>query len=292
MNDEEKGALKVNEYLNNFFGHDFLTLKALEEQDVLGGKKIRFEIVRNGKKAHHLSEGECSLIAFCYFMAKLEDVATKGSKPIIWIDDPISSLDSNHIFFVYSLINAEIIAKEEFEQIFISTHNLDFLKYLKRLQSTEQRSYFLISREKETSKIKLMPRYLKDYVTEFNFPFHQIYMCSISDADDESQHSLFYNFGNNTRKFLEAFLYYKYPNATNQIEKLTKFFGDNRQASTMTDRINNEFSHLEGLFERSMMPIDVPEMKKTSKFILDKIKEKDNDQYEALLMSIDVEVET
>ncbi len=295
MNDEEKGALKVNEYLNNFFGHDFLTLQALEEQDVLGGKKIRFEIVRNGKKAHHLSEGECSLIAFCYFMAKLEDVETKGSKPIIWIDDPISSLDSNHIFFVYSLINAEIISKQEYEQIFISTHNLDFLKYLKRLPNAlnkNQCSYFLISRDKENSRIKLMPRYLKDYVTEFNFLFHQIYLCSISDADDESQHNLFYNFGNNTRKFLEAFLYYKFPNATDQIEKLTKFFGDNRQASTMTDRINNEFSHLEGLFERSMMPIDVPEMKKTSKFILDKIKEKDNEQYDALLMSIGIEIET
>ena len=291
MKDEEKGALKVNEYLNNFFGHDFLTLQALEEAD----KKIRFEIIRNGKKAHHLSEGECSLIAFCYFMAKLEDVETKSSKPIIWIDDPISSLDSNHIFFVYSLINAEIIAKQEFEQIFISTHNLDFLKYLKRLPSAlnkNQSAYFLISREKENSRIRLMPRYLKDYVTEFNFLFHQIYMCSTTDADDENQHNLFYNFGNNTRKFLEAFLYYKYPNATDQIEKLTKFFGDNRQASTMTDRINNEFSHLEGLFERSMTPIDAPEMKKTAKFILEKIKEKDNEQYEALLLSVGVEIET
>ncbi|WP_339838853.1 AAA family ATPase [uncultured Flavobacterium sp.] len=291
MKDEEKGALKVNEYLNNFFGHDFLTLQALEEAD----KKIRFEIIRNGKKAHHLSEGECSLIAFCYFMAKLEDVETKSSKPIIWIDDPISSLDSNHIFFVYSLINAEIIAKQEFEQIFISTHNLDFLKYLKRLPNAlnkNQSAYFLISREKDNSRIRLMPRYLKDYVTEFNFLFHQIYMCSTTDSDDENQHNLFYNFGNNTRKFLEAFLYYKYPNATDQIEKLTKFFGDNRQASTMTDRINNEFSHLEGLFERSMTPIDAPEMKKTAKFILEKIKEKDNEQYEALLLSVGVEIDT
>lgn len=289
MKDEEKGALKVNEYLNNFFGHDFLSLQAKEESD----KKIRFEIVRNGKKAHHLSEGECSLIAFCYFMAKLEDVETKGSKPIIWIDDPISSLDSNHIFFVYSLINAEIIEKEEFEQIFISTHNLDFLKYLKRLPGALNKTksgYFLISRENENSRIRLMPRYLKDYVTEFNFLFHQIYMCSTADQNDESQHSLFYNFANNTRKFLEAFLYYKYPNAIEKDDKLKRFFGDNRQASTMTDRINNEFSHLEGLFERSMTPIDIPEMKKTAQFILDKIKEKDNEQYEALLLSIGVEI--
>lgn len=288
MNDEEKGALKVNEYLNNFFGHDFLTLQAIEDTDEFGGKKIKFEIVRNGNKAHHLSEGETSLIAFCYFMAKLEDVETKGSKPIIWIDDPISSLDSNHIFFVYSLINAEIFEKQEFEQIFISTHNLDFLKYLKRLQSDVERSYFLISRENEKSKITLMPKYLKEYVTEFNFLFHQIYKCSVAESDDENQHSLYYNFGNNTRKFLEAFLFYKYPNALKRDDKLKRFFGNNTQASTMTDRINNEYSHLEGLFERSMTPIDVPEMKKAAKFILNKIKEKDNEQYEALLLSIGI----
>lgn len=90
------------------------------------------------KKAFHLSEGECSLIAFCYFMAKLDDIETKGNQPIIWIDDPISSLDANHIFFVYSLINAEIVTPEKykdggeikerdrFKQLFISTHNLDF----------------------------------------------------------------------------------------------------------------------------------------------------------------------
>ncbi|MCH6199724.1 AAA family ATPase [Aquiflexum sp. LQ15W] len=294
MNDEEKGAIKVNEYLNNFFGHDFLSLKALEESDQLGGKKIRFEIIRNGKKAHHLSEGECSLIAFCYFMAKLDDTETKGSKPIIWIDDPISSLDSNHIFFVYSLLNSEIVAKQDFEQLFVSTHNLDFLKYLKRLPSAAnsvQRGYFIVSREGEISKFKLMPKYLKDYVTEFNFLFHQIYLCANADADDEIQHGLFYNFGNNTRKFLEAFLFYKYPNALGD-DKLTRFFGDNRQASSMTERINNEFSHLEGLFERSMIPIDIPEMKKTANFILRKIKEKDNDQYEALLISIGIELTT
>lgn len=39
-----------------------------------------------------------------------------------------------------------------------------------------------------------------------------------------------------------------------------------------------------------MTPIDIPEMKKTATFILDKIKEKDCEQYEALLLSIGVEV--
>jgi len=289
MKDEEKGALKVNEYLNNFFGHDFLTFQAKKEEV---DKKIRFEVVKNGEKAHHLSGGERSLIAFCYFMAKLEDVETQGSKPIIWIDDPISSLDSNHIFFVYSLINTEIIVRQAFEQIFISTHNLDFLKYLKQLPDASNKkksAYFLISREKDNSKIKIMPKYLKNYVTEFNFLFHQIYRCAKANDDDESQHNLFYNFGNNVRKFLEMFLYYKYPdpNIAKQ-EKLIAFFGDNKQASAMTDRINNEYSHLEGLFERGMTPIEIPEMKKTARFILNKIRESDDEQHKALLSSIGV----
>lgn len=293
MNDEEKGALRVNEYLNNYFGHDFLTLKAIEETDSsTDGKKIRFDIVRNGSKAHHLSEGECSLIAFCYFMAKLEDIETKGQKPIIWIDDPISSLDGNHIFFIYSLINSEIVTSQEFEQLFISTHNLDFLKYLKRLPGVlnkNQGRYFMTVREGDKSKIKLMPRYLKDYVTEFNYLFHQIYICANADSDDDDQHVVYYNFANNARKFLEAFLFYKYPNAIEHDDKLNRFFGDNRQASTMTERISNEYSHLEGIFERSMVPVDVPEMKKVAAFVLDKIKEKDLDQYDALLKSIGID---
>lgn len=304
LKDESKGADRVNDYLNNFFGHQSLSLKAIEETSGDASSGYRFEVTRNNKKAFHLSEGECSLIAFCYFMAKLEDIETKGNQPIIWIDDPISSLDSNHIFFVYSLINAEIVTPEKYEdggeikerdrfkQLFISTHNLDFLKYLKRLPGALNKNnsqYFIISRTDQVSDILLMPRYLKDYVTEFNFLFHQIYKCANAHIESDENHDCYYNFGNNARKFLEAFLYYKYPNAVEKDDKLARFFGEDALAASLTDRINNEFSHLAGVFERSVLPIDVPEMKTTANFILRKIKEKDPDQYSALLQSIGVE---
>ena len=125
LNDEELGAKHVNEYLNDFFGHHFVTLEAHKDND--DATHIKFCIMRNGKPAYNLSEGECSLISFCYFMAKLDDVATSGQKPIIWIDDPISSLDSNHIYFIFSLIVSKIAKTGCFSQLFISTHNLDFL---------------------------------------------------------------------------------------------------------------------------------------------------------------------
>ncbi|WP_429373903.1 AAA family ATPase [Paenibacillus sp. DS2015] len=42
------------------------------------------------------------------------------------------------IFFVFGLINSEIIKSGKFKQLFISTHNLDYLKYLKRLLSKDE----------------------------------------------------------------------------------------------------------------------------------------------------------
>lgn len=298
LNNEEEGARKVNEYLQNYFGHQNLELQAIEEE-VESDKKIRFNIIRNGDIAYHLSEGECSIISFCYFMAKLDDIHTAGQKPIILIDDPISSLDSNHIFYIYSLINTELFLNNRFEQIFISTHNLEFLKYLKKLKLTKDKhEYFIINRYQDYSTITIMPKYLKDYVTEFNFLFEQIYTCAKADTITDESHHVYYNFGNNARKFLEALLFYKYPsridNSTSNAnsKRLLKYFGNDHQSTVLTERVNNELSHLEEIFDRGMNPIEIPELKRVAQFILDKIQEKDPEQYESLLESIGIEVIT
>lgn len=306
LNDEEKGAKKVNEYLNNFFGHQFLTLEAKKDEGpTQEAKRIRFEVIRDGKKAYHLSEGECSLLAFCYFLAKLDDVATKDSKPIIWIDDPISSLDGNHIFFIYSLLNAEVVEKGKFAQLFVSTHNLDFLKYLRMLNGkyidpagsgklkSYQKDFFVVIRQGKFSTIQSMPDYLKKYITEFNYLFHQIYKCANVESVNDANFNSFYNFANNARKFFEIYLYYKYPDQTSDEDKLKLFFGDEKIPAVLVDRINNEFSHLKGCFESGSIPIDVPEMQTAARQIIDRLKQ-DNEQFSSLMRSVGeaVEVET
>ena len=297
LNDEEKGAIRVNQYLNNFFGHRFLSLEA--RQDEIPGedsRRIRFEVIRDGNsKAYHLSEGECSLLAFCYFLAKLDDIDTKDAKPIIWIDDPVSSLDGNHIFFVFSLIKAEIVSSGRFEQLFVSTHNLDFLKYLRKLKGKYldvdgkkkdyQKGYFVVIRQDRTSTIERMPQYLREYVTEFNYLFHQIHKCAEINVVDDSNYTTFYHFANNARKFLEIYLYYKYPDQGMSLETLELFFGDERIPAVLTDRINNEYSHLCGGFERGSTPVEVPEMLTAAQQIIERLKE-DEDQYSALLKSV------
>ncbi|WP_448166255.1 AAA family ATPase [Burkholderia ambifaria] len=297
--DERKGADRVNSLLNNFFGHNGIKLEARDGADKA---TVKFEITRDGKAAYNLSEGECSLIAFCYFMAKLEDPESKGKELIIYIDDPISSLDSNHIFFIYSLIES-LIAKPaknpdgsnsyRYRQLFISTHNLDFLKYLKKLSLPPEKNHggnqhFLIERNGAASSISLMPSYLKEYITEFNYLFHQIYKCRDAEYAKIS-HEPFYSFGNNLRKFLEAFLFYKYPHHDNQsdsLERMKKFFGDDDMAVALINRLNNELSHLESIFDRSMKPLEIPEIPKLANYVLDKIYEKDPHQYNSLAKSI------
>lgn len=307
--DERKGAERVNSLLNNFFGHDGIKLEARDDADTAA---VKFEITRNGKDAYNLSEGECSLIAFCYFIAKLDDPESKGKELIIYIDDPISSLDSNHIFFMFSLIeslitkpvkNADGSNAYRYKQLFISTHNLDFLKYLKRLsipmkkipagdgknKKVPDHEQFMIERNGAASNVLLMPSYLKDYITEFHYLFHQIYKCK-DQAFAQVSHEPFFGFGNNLRKFLEAFLFFKYPyhdDRNDSFERIKKFFGQEEDAAVaLVTRLNNEFSHLEAIPDRSFKPVEIPEISKIANYVLDKIYAADSVQYNSLLKSI------
>lgn len=288
LSDEKAGADKANEYLKNFFGYNQLEFKSIPDRNG------EFEIHRAGQPAKNLSEGECSLLAFCYFVAKLQDKDTEGKKPIIWIDDPISSLDNNHIFFVFSLIDSEIAKLKNYEQLFISTHNLEFLKYLKRLSKNKEQNqleFFYIENVDKNSKIKQLPKYLSKYTTEFNYLFEQIYNFQNieNEQDEDKKIMLTYNFGNNLRKFLEIYLFFKYPcveQDSSDSNKMAKFFDGSTLTASLVNRYQNEYSHLKDMIEKGMKPIDIAESKKIAQFVIETIKTKDNEQFNALLESI------
>lgn len=300
LKDERKGAERINELLSHFFGHGGIRLDAVESGTDQPG--FKFQITRAGKTAYHLSEGECSLIAFCYFMALLEAPESSGRELILYIDDPISSLDSNHVFFMFSLIETLIARPNKnedgsnryrYKQLFLSTHNLEFLKYLKSLSAPNSNhggtEYFIVEKHADNpSRLSLMPGHLKDFATEFNYLFHQIYRCSrATPAGESNEH--YYSFGNNLRKFLEAYLFFRYPTkpgSEDTLTKMTRFFGTDGMAATLSNRLSNELSHLN--FDRSMRPIDISEIRTLASYVLGKIKEADGEQYGALLTSIGV----
>lgn len=99
--------------------------------------KKNYQFIRaNGASAFEsLSEGERNLVTFLYFMYSLKgsiDGAGLNSDKIVVIDDPVSSLDSEVLFLVSSLIRD--LFKDVFDgngsikQLFILSHNTFFFQ--------------------------------------------------------------------------------------------------------------------------------------------------------------------
>jgi len=300
--DEGEAAKKITNHLYKYFGHDSLWLDPEQiDEDI---PKTKFIVKRGNEPAFHLSEGECSLISFCYFIAKMEDEleSTDSQELVIYIDDPVSSLDNNHIFFMFSLIETIITKDKKYKQLFISTHNLDFLKYIKRLtiprdeDNRELINHFIVEKRKRKNEYRCflskIPSYLRDYITEYNFLFNEIYKIArpFTKGDRkiclENNFNTFYNLPNNMRRFLECYLFYRYPNTDEPLKYLNKLFNDN--IPVQVSRVVNEYSHLtQG--DRGTIIMDVPEAEYVARKIIEAIIIKDIHHYEALCESIKVD---
>lgn len=286
LRNERIAAQAVNEYLSFSFTHENLHLHVQEDNTFL--------IKRGDEPAYNLSEGEQTLISFSYFLATLKDIPVEEREDyLIFIDDPISSLDSSNIFQIFSLVDTEIISGD-YKQIFISTHNMDFLTYLLHHGGKRKKGFYLIERENvadgdlSVSRMVDMPKYMRNYTTEFVYLFDQIYQVA-NDAPNDKNYHVFYNFPNNARKFLESYLFFKYPDTKiKHEERLKRFFGEGLQQVAFIQRINNEFSHGEKQFDRLYHPVDVPEFQKDALMILEAVKRKDSEQYESFCKSIEI----
>lgn len=280
LKSESEAAKRINMILQNSLAHSEMSLKSVDDEE-----GIYFEVSRNEERAYNLSEGEKSLIAFAYYITRLESLSTEEkSKTILFIDDPVSSLDENNIFYIYNLIFC-LLEKKEFLQYFLSTHNLDFLKYTNRFSN--KKDYYLIEKIKEAenipskSYIKKLPNHLSNKVTEFVFLFEQIYRVATED-EDENNFSVFYNFPNNGREFIETLLYFKYPDyKTNNGNKIINYFGS--ENAPFIQRINNEYSHGEDRFDRTRNPINTSEFKHDARIILGALYQNDPEQFKSFL---------
>lgn len=123
---------EINRILHNY-GFDNFSITPSTE------KSNHYQIKRtDGTLAEStLSEGEVTFITFLYFLqwikgSQNEEEVTQDR--IIVIDDPISSLDSNVLFVVSSLlkdvINKVLDGNANIKQVFVLTHNVYFHKEL------------------------------------------------------------------------------------------------------------------------------------------------------------------
>lgn len=137
-----------------------------------------------------------------------------------------------------------------------------------------------------------MPKHMKEYVTEFSFLFSQVYKCSLIQSNGQDEYEYLYGLGNNMRKFLEIYVYFRYPHieerTDHSFENLLKKMMGGGYRYTLVSRVMNEYSHLLGSPERASRFLDKSEIIKAAQFVVDVVKDEDEDQYNSLLMSIGV----
>ena len=120
---------KINDLLKKFIFNNF----RLKEND----DNLTYSIIRpTGEDATQtLSEGEFSFISFLYFYNLVFGSNTRKGlqeEHILIIDDPVTSMDSNVLFIISTLIrnliDLCIEEKRNIKQIFILSHNIYFFK--------------------------------------------------------------------------------------------------------------------------------------------------------------------
>lgn len=141
----------------------------------------KYRILRNKNDEQSafvsLSEGEKSFIAFLYFYQQCIGYSDTDSalKKIVVIDDPVSSMDSQVLFFVNTLIQNLMVWKyvktdgkynnrdfkkefkdEHIAQVFILTHNVYFFKEIayERRNFCKDMSYYVASKYNATTQIR------------------------------------------------------------------------------------------------------------------------------------------
>lgn len=224
-----KGQEELNSFIAKFLNRTDIKIEVVNED--------KFTLKRGEKIAENLSEGEKTAISFSYFLVTLESLFRENKlfDYIIFIDDPISSLDGNHIAQVYSLINSfffrQNINPENanqyvncFKQLFLSTHNFEFFSFLKdsnRLNKKNTKQYYFIKRVSEKqSTIQELPKSLRDYKSEYIYLFDLIY--NFHELGCQESDEKYILMPNAVRRFLEIYTLFKLPDSTDEVDARLK----------------------------------------------------------------------
>ncbi|MCT1598450.1 AAA family ATPase, partial [Corynebacterium sanguinis] len=104
--------------------------------EILGRSELAFNITsdgehysvtRNGQPALDLSTGERSVIMLVYFVEQVASHSKRG-KPIVVIDDPVSSMDANAFLGISTYIWSKMINRGLAGQLFLLTHNFELFR--------------------------------------------------------------------------------------------------------------------------------------------------------------------
>jgi wobble nucleotide-excising tRNase len=149
----------INRILNSF-GFQGFSLRTTDDG-------LRYQVVRpDGTDAKEtLSEGESSFVAFLYFYHLLRGSSSESLETrdrVVVIDDPVSSLDSDVLFIVGSLIRQLFqhvrTGEGMIRQVFVLTHNVYFHKEVTYKppgrRDGARETYWIVRKRDEVSEIE------------------------------------------------------------------------------------------------------------------------------------------
>ncbi len=261
------GGAEMTTRLRDFLGRTDLEFQSNDEG---------YRVLRRGKVAKRLSEGEKTAIAFLYFVVQLGDHEFDVLDGIVVIDDPISSLDSSAIYQAFACLKNAV---KDAKQVFLLTHNFEFLKLLLDWLKRDKKAvshYMIVCAETETDRvanITTLDQLLIDHPTEYHFLFKTLYTFK-----SDGKISTCYHIPNIARKLLETFLEFYSPSADSPYKKLEAVdFDENKK--TAIYKFTNDLSHRTG---KGFDPAIVAESQKNVRFLLELIEKLAPDHYNGL----------
>lgn len=117
--DPTPSARVLTREVGRLLGRDELKFEAIGDQ---------YHVTRGGEPAINLSAGERTAITLVHFLESVARVDAAMGKPVVVIDDPVSSLDSDMFMGISTYIWAEAVAKEHIAQIVLLTHNFELFR--------------------------------------------------------------------------------------------------------------------------------------------------------------------
>lgn len=286
---DKEGALQYSSFIQDFLCRTDIEIKLDDETN-------KFKLMRNNENASNLSEGEKTAIAFSHFLVTIKSLESskKFKDYIVFIDDPMSSLDSNHVFQINSFIKEFFFDKGtnpdpkqkalvniiKCKQLFISTHSFEFFNLLKELPiSKNSESRYFISR---INNIENLPNVYNSFESEYQFLFNEI--ITFNNDPDKNNSPKFLMMPNILRRFTEIYTLTKYPSGEPLESRADKVF--NRVKSKRILKAFHYFSHLDNIDrigKQSEFLADIPNACST---LVEFIKTEDEIHFEALSKAI------
>lgn len=279
ISEASKGAERINELLAAYFGKNDLLINVSADK--------RFQIIRGGVIAKNLSEGEKTAIAFAHFITRVQDGRHPLTDTRVVIDDPVSSLDTNHLFNTYALIKTQLA---DCRQLFISTHSFEFYNLIREWVGDDEKDtkkpqadwkkwgIFLVKRtDTGKSVLEEIPKVLLKFRSEYHYLFSTLYHFDKSVAGDfDSLLSL----PNVVRRFMEAFGGIMIPLSMGLRGKMERLFSDPVERERVWKFINY-YSH-NTTITRSLTIPDTSECKAVVHSCLKAVSEWDEQYYSDL----------